>query len=315
MPVGEQAYPVEFIPVGADYRACVLVHCSLGETVVRVFLDDNAISVLLDGVVSAGTFQTLADFWQLALLEAAMAPLADTARQQLGMVLTLKQVDPVSEPVPVGAGGLLFAVKGSAALPGWSAVIKIEDMLPPEVTEWFRQSAEIPQAGDYGWLPLLVKLEIGYTSLSLFSVESLKPGDIILCDSCYLSERQWRVNIDDYFFCFAGVEGDNLTVQVPLEKVMEEELTVPEAENETQAPDDADDVQGQVADLPVDVVFVAGRLNVTVSELQQIRPGYVFDLRQNSDRRVDICAKGVTLGRGELVEVDGRTGVRILEWK
>lgn len=75
------------------------------------------------------------------------------------------------------------------------------------------------------------------------------------------------------------------------------------------APDAGIDVHG----LPVRLVFVAGETEVAVRDLQRLAPGYVFDLRQPVDRHVEVRANGRTVARGELVEVDGRVGVRVLE--
>ncbi|MGI9228300.1 MAG: FliM/FliN family flagellar motor switch protein [Gammaproteobacteria bacterium] len=69
-----------------------------------------------------------------------------------------------------------------------------------------------------------------------------------------------------------------------------------------------------VDELPLTVMFVAGQLQGTVGSLQQFTPGYFIDLQKAVDRQVDITVNGVCLGKGELVEVDGRAGVRILEY-
>ena len=66
-------------------------------------------------------------------------------------------------------------------------------------------------------------------------------------------------------------------------------------------------------DLPVSLVFVAGELEVPLRELQRMAPGYVFELPQPVDGHVEVRANGRTIGRGELVEIDGRVGVRILD--
>ena len=80
-------------------------------------------------------------------------------------------------------------------------------------------------------------------------------------------------------------------------------------------PRKGEQVVAGVSDLPVDVLFVAGRFNVTLEELQNIQPGYVFDLRKDARQEIEIRANGAEIAKGELVEVDGRTGVRIVECK
>ncbi len=78
-------------------------------------------------------------------------------------------------------------------------------------------------------------------------------------------------------------------------------------------PDTGAEAGIDVDGLPVRLVFVAGETEVAVRDLQRLAPGYVFDLRQPVDRHVEVRANGRTVARGELVEVDGRVGVRVLE--
>ena len=65
--------------------------------------------------------------------------------------------------------------------------------------------------------------------------------------------------------------------------------------------------------LPVKLQFVAGETEVPFGELCSIGDGYVFDLGKAVRGHVEIRANGRTIGNGELVEVDGRIGVRILK--
>ena len=72
------------------------------------------------------------------------------------------------------------------------------------------------------------------------------------------------------------------------------------------------DIGLDTENLPIKLVFVAGEMEIAFGDLARIVPGYIFDLRQSADRHVEIRANGSTIGSGELVEVDGRVGVRIL---
>ena len=65
--------------------------------------------------------------------------------------------------------------------------------------------------------------------------------------------------------------------------------------------------------LPVQLAFLAGEAEVALRELRQIGPGYVFDLERPVDRHIEVRANGRRIGVGELVEIDGRVGVRLLK--
>ena len=78
-------------------------------------------------------------------------------------------------------------------------------------------------------------------------------------------------------------------------------------------PEDAGSTQTlDVDELPVKLVFVAGETEVPFRQLRDMAPGYVFDLREPVDGHVEVRANGRPVARGELVEVAGRLGVRIL---
>ncbi len=64
-------------------------------------------------------------------------------------------------------------------------------------------------------------------------------------------------------------------------------------------------------DIPVNLVAVIGKVNTSVAELIELRQGYVVDLKRPPAETVDLVANGKLVARGELVEIDGRLGVRI----
>ena len=90
-------------------------------------------------------------------------------------------------------------------------------------------------------------------------------------------------------------------------------LPKPEAGEEQSLNEAAAATGFDVEDLPVSLVFVAGEMEVALGDLQGLAPGQVLDLRRPVEAHVEVRANGRTIGRGELVEIDGRVGVRMLE--
>lgn len=87
--------------------------------------------------------------------------------------------------------------------------------------------------------------------------------------------------------------------------------------------DELDGVEGESAEprpptahnLPVQVDFHLGSMQLTVGELANLQPGYVFTLPvQVEGANVDIRANGQRVGRGELVAVGDTLGVRLVSW-
>lgn len=82
---------------------------------------------------------------------------------------------------------------------------------------------------------------------------------------------------------------------------------------ETAARTLADELAELAPDVPVNLVAVVGKTQTTVGELIRCRVGQVIDLGRPPGETVDLIANGRMIARGELVEMDGKMGVRILK--
>ena len=74
-----------------------------------------------------------------------------------------------------------------------------------------------------------------------------------------------------------------------------------------------DEVLGLTADVPVQVVAVLGKKSIAMRDLLKLHMGDVIDLGRPASEAVDLVASGKLLAKGELVEIDGRLGVRIVK--
>jgi type III secretion protein Q len=64
----------------------------------------------------------------------------------------------------------------------------------------------------------------------------------------------------------------------------------------------------------VDLNFELGKVKMSLGELRTLAAGSILLLVDASPESVAIVAGGRTLGRGEVVDVDGRLGIRIIHW-
>lgn len=84
----------------------------------------------------------------------------------------------------------------------------------------------------------------------------------------------------------------------------------PHAEGETLAID----IEQAVQEVELTLKFCVGKSTHPLREVAALQPGYVFETNTPIDTPVTIELNGTVLGRGELVSVNDRIGVRIKEY-
>lgn len=77
--------------------------------------------------------------------------------------------------------------------------------------------------------------------------------------------------------------------------------------------DVTDTVADMTEDLPIHLVAVLGRKKMALGDLLKLKVGQSIHLDRAPNEFVDIEANGKLVARGELVEIDGKLGVRIIK--
>lgn len=90
-------------------------------------------------------------------------------------------------------------------------------------------------------------------------------------------------------------------------------LGEPELEPVKAAASLADELMDLSPDIPINLVAVIGKTTISIAELVKYRVGQTIDLKRAPGETVDLVANGRLIARGELVEMDGKMGVRILK--
>ncbi len=65
-------------------------------------------------------------------------------------------------------------------------------------------------------------------------------------------------------------------------------------------------------DVPLQIAVEIGRLPITAEEVVSIKVGHVFDLSRQVGEPLDLSVNGKIVARGELVEIEGNLGIRIV---
>jgi type III secretion system YscQ/HrcQ family protein len=79
--------------------------------------------------------------------------------------------------------------------------------------------------------------------------------------------------------------------------------------------DDSDNLaeaEPLLGDIPIAVIVELGRVQLTADEVIRLRAGLIIELNRSPADPVDLVVAGKLLAKGELVEIDGALGVKIL---
>jgi flagellar motor switch protein FliM len=79
--------------------------------------------------------------------------------------------------------------------------------------------------------------------------------------------------------------------------------------------DDSDNLaeaEPLLGDIPIAVIVELGRVQLTADEVIRLRAGQIIELHRSPVDPVDLVVAGKLLAKGELVEIDGALGVKIL---
>jgi flagellar motor switch protein FliN/FliY len=66
-------------------------------------------------------------------------------------------------------------------------------------------------------------------------------------------------------------------------------------------------------DVPIDISVEIGRTKMTIGELLSLSKGSIVELKKTAGEAVDIYVNGKLLGKGEVIVVNERLGVRVVK--
>jgi type III secretion protein Q len=153
-------------------------------------------------------------------------------------------------------------------------------------------------------LPLRMRIELAGVLMSLNGLRRLNVHDVLLPDEAIDADSpRLLLRPDDRHVLRARLSADTLIAESSLEKIR---MTASVADEPPGSP-------ARIEDIDVRLTFDLGDKLMTVGTLAAVQPGQVLALDAALPRLVAIRANGRLVGRGELVRLDDRIGVRVLE--
>lgn len=245
------------------------------------------------------------------LLEAALLPLVEVFEQGVGLAIGLHAVaeTPQPDPRPVDAASCMripFSLRG----PGMSRTLSVQ--APARTMDRLLQNWGAGRR-KLDLLPISLALEAGSTILSVRSIRSLRVGDAVLLQGGAADLLRdglpslLSLVVADTFVAALRCGPVGWCLETPLRQAWRAGQIL--SDNATPGSADAEAVV-DLDELPVRLVFEAGRLELPLGEVRRLGAGSILEIGTRPGQ-VRILVNGRRIGDGELVTIEKRTGVRI----
>jgi type III secretion system YscQ/HrcQ family protein len=156
-----------------------------------------------------------------------------------------------------------------------------------------------------------LRLEVGRTALHRGDLAQVAAGDVVIFDRIGVRDARGgpvTLRLGRGGFS-ARLDGETLTIEEPFRL----NLGAPNMDQESERRPDEAVTDQLLRELPVEVVCELGRVTMSGRELLEMSPGAVIPVGRPLAGPVDLTVGGRVVARGELVDVEGEVGVRIIQ--
>jgi type III secretion system YscQ/HrcQ family protein len=164
----------------------------------------------------------------------------------------------------------------------------------------------------FNHLSVIGSIEIAKAELTCAEINGLATNDIVLAEVTGAWDDRHVIIRFSHCLALEGnmVEKDRILIQDVIKSNGEKNKMMNKKDFAARPAD------MPVEDIPVELVFEIGRTDIAIGELSHLQPGYTIQLDEAIDRHkpVTIRGNGVAVGKGEIVLIDDRLGIRILEF-
>ena len=200
-----------------------------------------------------------------------------------------------------------FSIQARASASSWL------DLL----TRWRWHYERLP-VDVFNDMPVRLPVLVATHSVPQAMLRTIDVGDVIIADTAaFDTEGNGRIRWCGMQFHVRFHLPASLTL-LNLEPSMEPHDDIDSASDDVQVyavPHKITTIDDNALDgLPVQLQFEMGRCTTTLAALRTLAPGTVLPIDGGSPSVIAIVANGRQLGRGELVDVNGQLGIRIVFW-
>jgi type III secretion system YscQ/HrcQ family protein len=230
------------------------------------------------------------------LLETALEPLLSTLVANLGVQVNVLNFLKI-KPADINDYSIIFKITENQTRQ-INAILVSNKKLQPVIEELIARwpSYLYPHEWQSQLTPLF--FEAGTMALTVSELQQLEAADVIILESAEnLVNHELSIRLASGVRFAARVEDNILTVMSGVKKMSDEYR---------------DDNVANVGDLPVKLTFDLGELTLPFNQIENLTSGYVLNLEQPFTEVVKIRSQNRVIGTGELVDIKGKVGVRII---
>jgi type III secretion system YscQ/HrcQ family protein len=165
-------------------------------------------------------------------------------------------------------------------------------------------------------LPVIVELSVGRLRLMLSTVQSLKPGDLLLIDRAPSEGVHAELTLNRHI-SWSGLVSDAgmFYVQSPSKETLGmefgEDISIEITNGETKA----ELAPADFSSLPMNLDFHLCRKTLPLLQVSNLAPGMILDLRLDLRDPVTIRVNEQAVGTGQLVQIGDSIGIQIDSWR
>lgn len=171
------------------------------------------------------------------------------------------------------------------------------------------------------------RVEVAQLDLGPDDIAGLETGDIVILENHQLGLSPQGLTGNAFVKIGTGqngglraqIESDGERSRLVIadivvqEEPAEADMADSGEEGGEQAEDNLPETEGLLRDVPAPVVVELGRIRMNTAQVIRLRQGQILRLPRGPNDPVDLVVNGKVFARGELIEVDGELGVRLLQ--
>ena len=306
-PEGKIAVRVHLQPgnVSTQLLCPISLTLGLGNTTAGLWLSRWVHAEKIQQFVPEELLSKLPENLAINVVETAHSRLLQQAELALNMKIHVQSLSAETQSkqysLPINFELQEFQIADQQPLSKTFGLLMLDEKLYPHLQERLRFW---PSDNNLEWEDHITTLrfEISSLAISMQELNQLAPSDILLLEDTQFQETgRLHVWLNSGLHCAAAFTSTEKNALV-----INSDWTMPMTDQEQKPTID------HIAQIPVQLSFDLGQKTLSFNEVRQLRPGYVLELNSQLPEIVQIRSQNRILGQGELVEINGRLGVRIL---